>query len=178
MPYCAIVSEPIGPDHVLARVGSDEDGAVLLFLGVVRDHAEGRAVRGMRYDAYEEMARAVLGEIAGEAAARLGTDRVAVVHRTGDLAIGEVSVAIAVSSPHRAEAYEASRYVIEEIKKRLPVWKKEHYADGEAAWVEGVVPPGTGTSRAPVAADRSEGSHRAGVARPAAAPTGRGESGA
>ena len=70
----------------------------------------------------------------------------AVVHRTGELAIGEVSVAIAVSSPHRAEAYEASRYVIEEIKKRLPVWKKEHYTDGAAAWVEGAVPPGTGVA--------------------------------
>jgi molybdopterin synthase catalytic subunit len=141
-----IQAEPIAPDAVLADVGSDEDGAVLLFLGVVRNHADGRSVRGMHYDAYTEMATSVLHEIATEAAARLGTDRVSVVHRTGELAIGEVSVAIAVSSPHRSESYEASRYVIEEIKKRLPVWKRERYTDGGDAWVEGTVPPGTGAS--------------------------------
>lgn len=137
---------PISPDAVLDQVGSEEDGAVLLFLGVVRNHADGRPVRGMHYDAYEAMAASVLREIADEAAARLGTDRLSVVHRTGDLAIGEVSVAIAVSSPHRAEAYDASRYVIEEIKKRLPVWKREHYTDGDAQWVEGTVPPVPGSA--------------------------------
>lgn len=148
MIHASVGTEVIDPSDVLARVGSDEDGAVLLFLGVVRDHADGRPVSGMRYDAYVEMARPVLEEIAGEAAERLGTDRVAVVHRVGELGIGEVSVAIAVSSPHRAEAYDASRYVIEEIKKRLPVWKKEHYVDGSAEWVEGTVPPGTAPTRA------------------------------
>ncbi len=137
----------IDPAEVLARVGDATDGAALLFLGVVRNHAEGRAVRGMRYDAYEAMARAVLAEIAAEAGERLGSERLAVVHRTGDLAIGDVSVAIAVSSPHRAEAFDASRYVIEEIKKRLPVWKKERYVDGESEWVKGATPPGTATSR-------------------------------
>lgn len=150
MAYSAIVTEGIVAEDVLARVGAEQDGAVLLFLGTVRDHADGRGVRGMRYDAYEDMAAGVLAAIAQEAADRLGTDRVAVVHRVGALAVGEVSVAIAVSSPHRADAYDASRHVIEEIKKRLPVWKKEQYADGEASWVEGVVPPGTGAAaRAP-----------------------------
>ena len=144
MTYSAIVTDPIVPGEVLARVGSDEDGAAILFLGVVRDHADGGAVSGMRYDAYQEMAESVLGEISEEAATRLGTDRVAVLHRTGELTIGDVSVAIAVSSPHRAEAYDASRYVIEEIKKRLPVWKKEHHTDGREEWVVGSVPPGTG----------------------------------
>jgi molybdopterin synthase catalytic subunit len=91
----------------------------------------------MRYEAYEDMAAAVLAEIAAQAAGRLGTDRVAVVHRVGALAIGEVSVAIAVSSPHRADAYDASRLVIEEIKKRLPVWKQERYVDGQEDWVPG-----------------------------------------
>jgi molybdopterin synthase catalytic subunit len=141
MIHASIGPEPIDPAAVLARVGSREDGATLLFLGVVRDHADGRAVSGMRYDAYAEMAEPVLEEIAREAAERLGTDRLAVVHRYGELDVGEVSVAIAASSPHRAEAFDASRYVIEEIKKRLPVWKKEHYVDGSAAWVEGTVPP-------------------------------------
>lgn len=136
-----VQSDPIEPQQVLAHVGSDEDGAVLLFLGVVRNHADGRSVRGMHYESYETMASGVLREIADEAAEKLGTDRLSVVHRTGELAIGEVSVAIAVSSPHRAESYDASRYVIEEIKKRLPVWKKERYADGETSWVEGAVPP-------------------------------------
>jgi len=143
MIHTAVVSEVIEPGAVLARVGDRRDGAALLFLGVVRDHADGRPVGGMRYDAYVGMAEGVLAEIAAEASERLGTDRLAVVHRTGELEIGEVSVAIAVSSPHRAESYEASRYVIEEIKKRLPVWKKEHYTDGTAEWVSGSVPPGT-----------------------------------
>lgn len=146
MIHSAVGTDVIDPAGVLARVGAEGDGAAVLFLGVVRDHADGRPVSGMRYDAYVEMAEPVLAEIAREAAGRLGTDRVAVVHRIGELDIGEVSVAIAVSSAHRAEAFDASRYVIEEIKKRLPVWKKEHYTDGSAEWVEGTVPPGTGAA--------------------------------
>jgi len=149
--FARVASEVIDPAEVLARVGSDRDGATLLFLGVVRDHADDRPVSGMRYDAYEEMAGEVLSKIAAEAAERLGTDRVAVVHRFGELAIGEVSVAIAVSSPHREEAYEASRYVIEQLKERLPVWKKEHYVDGVSEWVEGNVPPGTASGAEPAA---------------------------
>lgn len=121
--------------------GGPGDGAVLLFLGTVRERNDARPVRGMRYDAYGEMAEAVLAEIVEEARTRTGASRVAAVHRTGELAVGDVSVAIAVASPHRAEAYDASRYVIEEIKKRLPVWKHEHYTDGGAAWLEGQVPP-------------------------------------
>ena len=151
MIFARVASEVIDPAEVLARVGSDRDGATLLFLGVVRDHADDRPVSGMRYDAYEEMAGEVLRKIAAEAAERLGTDRVAVVHRFGELAIGEVSVAIAVSSPHREEAYEASRYVIEQLKERLPVWKKEHYVDGVSEWVEGNVPPGTASGAEPAA---------------------------
>lgn len=143
-PSAAIARDPIEPSAVLARVGGEEDGAVLLFLGTVRNRAEGRAVSGMRYDVYEEMATQVLSAIAAEAGERCGARRLAVVHRVGELELGEISVAIAVSTPHRAEAYEASRYVIEEIKKRLPVWKKERYVDGDAAWVAGTVPPGTG----------------------------------
>ncbi len=142
--YARVSRNPIDPAEVLRRVGESEDGAVLLFLGVVRNHADGRSVSGMEYEAYEEMAGEVLAEIAAEAAERLGTDRVAVVHRWGALRVGEVSVAVAVSSPHRAEAYDASRYVIEEIKRRLPVWKREHYVEGDAAWVAGETPPGTG----------------------------------
>jgi molybdopterin synthase catalytic subunit len=138
--HTLVVDVPIDPVDVLRRVGAPDDGAVLLFLGTVRNHADGHSVDGMTYEAYERMASPVLAEIAAEAAERLGTDRVAVVHRVGELAIGDVSVAIAVSSPHRAEAYDASRHVIEEIKKRLPIWKHEHYTDGRSKWVEGVRP--------------------------------------
>ena len=135
-----ITREPIDGRAVLDRVGAAEDGAALLFLGVVRDHNDGSPVTGLTYEAYDEMAVKVLDEIAGEAADRLGTSRIAVVHRAGELGIGEVSVAIAASSPHRAEAFDATRYVIEEIKKRLPVWKKEHYREGGAEWLEGTKP--------------------------------------
>lgn len=138
--HTAVVQSPIDPGEVLARVGAPEDGAAILFLGTVRNHADGSGVDGITYEAYEQMAEPVLAEIAREAAEILGTDRVVVVHRVGELAVGEHSVAIAVSSPHRAQSYEASRYVIEEIKKRLPVWKKEHYTDGRDAWVEGEAP--------------------------------------
>ena len=142
MIHSALTHHPIEASDVLARVGHDEDGAAILFLGTVRNHADERPVTGITYEAYEEMAAPVLAEIAAEAAELLGTDRLAVVHRVGRLAVGEHSVAIAASSPHRAQAYEASRYVIEEIKKRLPVWKKEHYADGREGWVKGTTPGG------------------------------------
>jgi len=140
MIHAALVHEPIDPAAVLARVGHDEDGAAVLFLGTVRNHADARPVSGITYEAYEEMASPVLTEIAREAAELLGTERLAVVHRVGELSVGEHSVAIAASSPHRAQAFEASRYVIEEIKKRLPVWKKEHYRDGRQEWVAGTTP--------------------------------------
>lgn len=141
MRSAAITREPIDPASVLAQVSSEADGAVLLFLGTVRRDNDGRPVRGMRYDAYPEMAEQVLNEIVEEAGARFGIERLHAVHRTGELTLGEVSVAIAVGSPHRVAAFDASRYVIEEIKRRLPVWKHEHYVAGGSRWVEGVVPP-------------------------------------
>lgn len=140
MIWAEVGTEPIDPAVVLARVGRPEDGAVTLFLGTVRNHSEGRAVTGITYEAYLPMATAVLREIATEAAARHGTGRIAVTHRVGALAVGEVSVAIATSTPHRAEGYAASREVIEQIKQRLPVWKHEHRADGHSTWVAGEVP--------------------------------------
>lgn len=135
-----ITPEPIDPTEVLSLVGDAADGATVLFLGHVRDCNDGRPVRGMHYDAYVDMAERVLAEIAGEATHGLGTDRLAVVHRIGELGVGEVSVAIAVSSPHRAQAFEAARAVIEAIKQRLPVWKEERYADGAARWLPGEAP--------------------------------------
>lgn len=136
-----ITDAPIDPAAVLAEVGDPEHGAAVLFLGTVRRTNEGRMVRGMRYDAYVEMAEDVLRAIAAEAAARAESYGVSIVHRIGELEIGEVSVAIAVSSAHRAQAFEAARHAIEEIKQRLPVWKQEHYIEGDAAWLDGAVPP-------------------------------------
>jgi molybdopterin synthase catalytic subunit len=143
--HCRVTESEIRPADVLAAVGSPADGAALLFLGTVREQNDGRPVSGMRYDAYAAMALAVLREIATEAAAQAGSDRIAVEHRTGELAVGEVSVAIAVSTPHRAEAFDAARYIIEQIKLRLPVWKHEHYLAGASRWLGGAVPPGAGT---------------------------------
>ena len=135
--HVGVTQDPIDPAGLLTRVGAAEDGAQILFLGTVRDHNDGRPVRGVLYEAYQQMAEEVLAQVAGEAAAALRGGSVAVVHRVGELQVGEVSVAIAVSSPHRAEAYQASRYVIEEIKKRLPVWKQERYTDGDERWLSG-----------------------------------------
>jgi molybdopterin synthase catalytic subunit len=137
----AITEAPIDAAGLLAEVGGDEDGAAILFVGSVRRMNEGRIVRGMHYDGYRAMAEEVLSTIGREAAGLAGTDRVTLVHRIGTLELGDVSVAIAVSSGHRAEAFAAARYAIEEIKRRLPVWKQEHYADGDTRWLDGVAPP-------------------------------------
>ena len=116
-------------------LSSTSDGAVLIFEGRVRETSEGRAVTGLSYQAYGEMAEKELRDICEEAATRYGIGALRAFHRVGDLALGEVSVVVGVSAPHRAACYEASRYVIEELKKRLPVWKHERYADGGREWV-------------------------------------------
>lgn len=140
MPWSDVTRDPIDPASVLARVGAAEDGAAVLFLGVVRNENEGRPVSGMEYEGYAEMAREQLAAIVAEAARRAGSERVAAVHRLGELEVGETSVAVAVSAPHRAEAFDAARYVIEQVKARLPVWKRERYLDGEPEWLPGRTP--------------------------------------
>lgn len=135
----AITDQPIDTQALLEQITQPAHGAALLFVGTVRDLNEGRPVTGIRYEAYHAMAETVLAQIAGEAEARCGCET-AVAHRTGELGVGEASVAIAVSAAHRAPAFDAARYIIEEIKKRLPIWKHEHYASGETDWVGGVVP--------------------------------------
>jgi molybdopterin synthase catalytic subunit len=117
-------------------VASPADGAVALFLGVVRGTNAGREVAHLEYEAYQEMAEAELAAIVTEARARWPITGVRVVHRLGRLEIGEASVAVAVASPHRREAFEACRFVIDALKKRAPIWKKEFYTDG-SAWLEG-----------------------------------------
>lgn len=132
-----LTPDPISADSVLPLVGGRSDGAIDLFLGVVRDTNEGSAVSGMHYDAYVEMAERVLRAIVEEAEAQPGVGSVAAVHRVGELSVGEVSVAIAASAPHRTEAFAACRYVIEQIKQRLPVWKQERYLAGSERWLAG-----------------------------------------
>jgi molybdopterin synthase catalytic subunit len=116
---------------------SPADGAALLFWGVVREENDGRAVSRLEYSAYQPMAEREMRRIADEARERFCTGAIHLVHRVGMLEIGEASVAIVVAAPHRAEVYEASRYLIEELKRRVPVWKREGYVDGATAWVPG-----------------------------------------
>ncbi|RMF65737.1 MAG: molybdenum cofactor biosynthesis protein MoaE [Calditrichaeota bacterium] len=134
-----ITPKKISVDRVLNAVEDPSTGAVVLFLGRVRDHVRDRAVREMEYEAYAEMAQAKLEEIAREVQARWPIKKIALVHRTGRLRLGEVSVAIAVASPHRHDAFEACRFAIDTLKETVPIWKKEFFVDGEA-WVEGVIP--------------------------------------
>jgi molybdopterin synthase catalytic subunit len=138
--FSSITREPIDPATLLAAVTAPEDGAVLLFWGVVRNHHEGRAVSHLEYDAYAPMAEAKLAALVDEARRRWPVGQIAVVHRIGRLEIGEASVGIAVASPHRAEAYEASRHIIEQLKLRVPIWKREGYVDGDSRWLEGQEP--------------------------------------
>ena len=128
----AITPDPIEVSAVRAAVSDPGFGAIVVFEGVGRDHFEGRPVVRLEYEAYAEMAVPVLEAIAADAQRRWPGVRVAAVHRTGAVAIGEPSVVTAVGAPHRAAAYEASRFVIDALKERLPVWKKEIYEDGSA----------------------------------------------
>jgi len=110
-------------------------GGYAAFEGWVRDTNEGRAVRRLEYEAFEALALAEGARIVGEALARFGAARAACVHRVGELAVGELAVWVGVSAPHRDEAFRAARYIIDEVKHRLPIWKKEHYVDGDSGWV-------------------------------------------
>lgn len=111
-------------------------GAFVVFEGWVRNHNEGREVLRLEYEVYEPMALKLGEEIIGEARQRFDIRQAAAIHRQGELALTEPAVIVGVSSPHRAAAFEACRYIIDEIKHRLPIWKKEHYADGSADWVD------------------------------------------
>ena len=134
----------VGPGEVdlgalVAAVSHAGAGAVATFVGVVRDLNLGAAVTGIEYEAYAPMADRELRAILAEAESRWPGVRASAAHRTGYLAVGQPSVAVAASSPHRAPAFDACRYVVEELKRRVPVWKREHYADGRREWVDGRV---------------------------------------
>ena len=132
----AIVDRPLDAAALLAEVASHASGASTLFVGTVRETNAGRRVTGIDYSAYGPMAERELASIAGEAAARFGTERIAVEHRIGTLSLGEASIVIAISHARRSAALDAQRYVIEEVKRRVPIWKREHYADGTREWVD------------------------------------------
>lgn len=134
-----LVHEPIDLSGLAST--SPADGAACLFVGAVRNEHGGRKVERLEYEAYEEMALPLMKEIVEEARGRFPVGEIRLIHRLGRLEIGEVSVAVSVASPHRAEAFEACRFLIDTLKKRVPIWKKEHYADG-TAWLDGPGAPG------------------------------------
>jgi molybdopterin synthase catalytic subunit len=130
-------ADPLSVDEAIAFVADPGAGGTCVFVGTVRDRSEGGDVRGLRYEAWDELAIERLREIASEMLDGWPLRRVAILHRTGDLAVGEASVVIACSAPHRAEAFEACRHGIERLKQEVPIWKKEAFASGEAEWVMG-----------------------------------------
>ncbi len=132
-----VTPEPLDPRRLYEAVRADESGAVVLFHGVARNESEGRRVVALEYDAYPSMAERKLREVAGDVRARWPVTGIAVHHRTGRLAIGEASLLVAVSSPHRREAFEACHYAVDRIKQIVPVWKKEIWEDGAGEWVAG-----------------------------------------
>ena len=129
-----LISTPIDLGALIAMVQSPERGGIACFLGTVRDHHGGRPVLRLDYSAYEAMAEAECSRIVAEAEARWSC-AVALQHRTGTLQVGETAVAIVAASAHRDEAFASCRYVIEEVKRRVPIWKREYFADGTVEWV-------------------------------------------
>ncbi len=141
MSLFAIVRDAIDPRALEAAVWSQSCGGVAMFLGVVRDLADdGRAVNGLSYEAHEAMALAEFATIAYEVSERWPGVRLGIVHRIGELRVGEIAVAVCAAAPHRAQAFESCRYAIDELKERAAIWKKEHYADGTGDWVANECP--------------------------------------
>jgi molybdopterin converting factor subunit 1 len=141
-----LTSERIDAAGLAERMKRAEDGAVVVFEGIVRDNSRGRRTLYLDYEAYEEMARKQLEELAAQVLEKFKVREVAVAHRLGRLQIGETSVAIVVSSAHRAAAFDACRWMIDTLKQTVPIWKKEHFEDG-AVWADGEpFPPAIGRS--------------------------------
>lgn len=125
-------------DSLLEETENPSCGALVVFEGVVRDHHDGREVARMQYTAYEPLAEKVLAELEMETKERFAVAECRIVHRTGDLAIGEASVVVVVRSAHRDSAFDAARYAIDTLKQRVPVWKRDFYSDGSSAYQDGV----------------------------------------
>ena len=128
---------PLDVQRALAFVADPRAGGTCVFIGTVRDHSDAGTVTGLEYEAWDELAERRFGEVADEVFERWPACRVALLHRTGALRVGEASVVVAVSAPHRAEAFEACRHGIERIKADAPIWKREALRSGEAHWVAG-----------------------------------------
>jgi len=139
--FIKLVRECIVPQDVVPRLERPEDGAIVIFDGVVRNHSRGRRTLYLDYEAYESMALEKLRELSREARQRFAIRDLAIVHRLGRLEIGETSVLIAVFAAHRAAAFDACRYLIDTLKRTVPIWKKEHFEDG-AVWADGEPFPG------------------------------------
>ncbi len=131
----SITEKPINLNDILLHSKDDSAGATTLFLGSVRDHNEGQNVSGIYYETYKEMAQSVLLEIESEVFKKWNMKKFIAIHRIGDLKIGEVSVAVSISTEHRSDAFEACRYAIDAIKTRVPIWKKEKTVTGQQ-WVQ------------------------------------------
>jgi molybdopterin synthase catalytic subunit len=136
MKRSSIITREIDPASLIGEVSSPQFGAISVFIGTVRDVNDGRSVSSIEYSAYKSMAESELERILDEAEERFGVSALVVEHRIGALGLGDVSVAIAAAHQHRAPALDCTRYVIEEIKKRVPIWKMEHYSDGTREWVD------------------------------------------
>jgi len=134
-----LVREVIDTAEALRHVRAEQDGAIVTFDGFVRNQSHGRMTLYLEYEAYEPMALGKMKEIAAQVHQQFRIHRVVMVHRLGRLEIGETSVFIAVSAPHRGAAFDACRYAIDALKKTVPIWKKEHFADG-AVWADGELP--------------------------------------
>lgn len=132
-----VTGEPIGADEAVAFVADPGAGGTCVFLGTVRDRSADGEVTGLTYEAWDELATRRLEDLATEMFERWPVRKVALLHRSGELAIGEVSVVVACSAPHRAEAFEACRHGIEQLKRDVPIWKKEHLRSGGSSWVMG-----------------------------------------
>lgn len=135
-----LVHAPIRAAEIIAAIKAPQDGAVVVFDGIVRNHSSGRTTLYLDYEAYEPMALGKMREIGAEIRRNFSIHRIAMVHRLGRLQIGETSVLIAISSPHRRAAFDACRFAIDTLKRAVPIWKKEYFADG-AVWAEGEIPP-------------------------------------
>ena len=130
-----ITDTELDPDALKRTLVEKSCGACVSFEGWVRDHHEGRAVEGLEYEVYAPLAISEGERILAEARQRFGVDRVLAVHRQGHLGLRDIAVWVGVASAHRDEAFSACRYIIDQVKLRLPIWKKEHYVDGQAEWV-------------------------------------------
>jgi len=131
-----LTRDPIDTSALVQQTQHDCDGAVVTFEGVVRDNTKGRSTQFLEYECYETMALSMMKDLARDLRSKHSIDRISMVHRLGSLAIGEASVVIVVSAPHRGPAFEACMEAINRLKATVPIWKKEHFADG-AVWVEG-----------------------------------------